>query len=75
MFVDQDGQNSTSIVVNSNILDDDQPVKYILIKGCSFDVVDKTSSEMGDFIQDEFIVTFYNVQNPIDEVDTSNFSI
>jgi hypothetical protein len=49
MFVDSEGAISSSNLFRNNIRDDDEAEKYVILKGCAFDPIGKSSEETGAF--------------------------
>lgn len=74
MFVDSEGK-AQSTIYKHNFEDDLEEQKWVAIEGCAFDPNNKTGEELKNFEQNVFKVTFYNLTNPWEIIDTSELKI
>ena len=74
MFVDAEG-NSQKAIYKHNLEDEAEEQKWVAVEGCAFDPEGKTDEILKNFEQNLFNVTFYNLMNPWEIIDTSELKI
>lgn len=74
MFVETEGK-AQSIIYKHNFEDEAEERKWVAIEGCAFDPKNKTNEALKNFEQNVFNVTFYNLVNPWEIIDTGELKI